>query len=175
MCSARWPTARNFCARGVPDFRKFCKFFARFLRKICIISTLDSRVILRKSVRRLGRENKKILWFEFLYGPPNNTAFSLIFIANFPEFRRALRRKKCVYTVSVRCEKYRIIAAALGEVASLFRSEKVRAWRRHHATFAHKFRERVAKLLECRHALAAKKACTRPACAAKLSQRRCSS
>ena len=30
MRSARWPSARNFCARGVPDFRKFCKFFARF-------------------------------------------------------------------------------------------------------------------------------------------------
>ena len=30
MCSARWPIARKFCARGVPDFRKFCKIFARF-------------------------------------------------------------------------------------------------------------------------------------------------
>ena len=29
MRSARWPSARNFCARGVPDFQKFCKFFAR--------------------------------------------------------------------------------------------------------------------------------------------------
>ena len=45
--SARWPSARNFCARGVPDFRKFCNFFARFLRKICVMSTLNSRVILR--------------------------------------------------------------------------------------------------------------------------------
>ena len=44
--SARWPSARIFCARGVPDFRKFCKFFARILRKICVIPTLDSRFIL---------------------------------------------------------------------------------------------------------------------------------
>ena len=45
-----------FCARGVPDFRKFCKFFARFLRKICVISTLDSRVILHSNARRLEKE-----------------------------------------------------------------------------------------------------------------------
>ena len=30
MRSARWPSAHNFCARIVPDFRKFCKIFARF-------------------------------------------------------------------------------------------------------------------------------------------------
>ena len=45
MRSAR-PSARNFCARSVPDFRNFCKFFARILRKICAISTLSSRLIL---------------------------------------------------------------------------------------------------------------------------------
>ena len=27
MYSARWPSARNFCARGVPDLRKFSKNF----------------------------------------------------------------------------------------------------------------------------------------------------
>ena len=43
-----------FCARGVPDFRKFCKFFARFLRKICVISTLDSRVIAEAPLGALG-------------------------------------------------------------------------------------------------------------------------
>ena len=56
MQKARWPSARKFCARGVPNFRKFCKIFARFLRKICVISTLHSRVILRSSARRLGNE-----------------------------------------------------------------------------------------------------------------------
>ena len=29
MRSLRWPNARSFCARGAPDFRKFCNFFAR--------------------------------------------------------------------------------------------------------------------------------------------------
>ena len=56
MRSARWPSACNFCARGVPDFRKFCKFFARILRKICVISTLDSRFILHQNAHRLGQE-----------------------------------------------------------------------------------------------------------------------
>ena len=36
----------------------------------------------------------------------------------------ALRRKNCVYSASVRCEKYRNVAAAVGEVGRLFRSEK---------------------------------------------------
>ena len=45
-----------FVRGGVPDFRKFCKCFARFLRKICVISTLDSRVILHSNARRLGKE-----------------------------------------------------------------------------------------------------------------------
>ena len=56
MRNARWPSACIFCARGVPDFRKFCKIFARILRKICAISTLDSRVILHQNARRLGKE-----------------------------------------------------------------------------------------------------------------------
>ena len=56
MRSARWPTARNFCARGVPDFRKFCKLFARFLRNICVISMLDSRVILHSNAHRIRKE-----------------------------------------------------------------------------------------------------------------------
>ena len=68
-----------------------------------------------------------------------------------------MRRKNCVYSASIRCEKYRDVAAALGEVASLFRSEKVRAWRRDHAKFAQKFRERIAKLPEFRHAARRKK------------------
>ena len=58
--SARWPSARNFCARGVPDFRNFCKFFARFLRKFCVISTLDSRVILHWNAYRLAKELQHI-------------------------------------------------------------------------------------------------------------------
>ena len=29
MHSARWPSARKFCVRGVPDFRKFCKNYFR--------------------------------------------------------------------------------------------------------------------------------------------------
>ena len=46
-------------------------------------------------------------------------------IVRFPEFRRALRRKKCVYSASVRIEKYRNVALALGEVVRLFGSENV--------------------------------------------------
>ena len=35
MRSARWPSARNLCARGVPDFRKFfARFFAQILRHL---------------------------------------------------------------------------------------------------------------------------------------------
>ena len=44
MCSARWPDACKFCARGAPKFRKFCNFFARFRRKVCVISTPDARL-----------------------------------------------------------------------------------------------------------------------------------
>ena len=90
-------------------------------------------------------------------------------IAKFPEFRRALRRKNCVYSASVRCEKYCNVAAALGEVAGLFRSVKVRAWRRDHAKFAQKFRERIAKLPEFRHAARIKKKiCSASVCKIKL-------
>ena len=38
------PSARRFCARGAPKFRKFCKFFARFRREVCVISTPDARL-----------------------------------------------------------------------------------------------------------------------------------
>ena len=37
FCSMRsgcWPNARSFCARGAPEFRKFCNFFAQNLRDI---------------------------------------------------------------------------------------------------------------------------------------------
>ena len=71
-------------------------------------------------------------------------------IAKFPEFRRALRRKNCVYSASVRCVKSCNVAAALQSVGTLFRSEKVRVWRRAHAKFAQKFRERIAKFSEFR-------------------------
>ena len=38
----RWPSSRNFSARGAPKiFRKFAIFFARVGRKICVIPTLD--------------------------------------------------------------------------------------------------------------------------------------
>ena len=39
-----WPNACKFCARGAPKLRKFCNFFARFRRKICVISTPDARL-----------------------------------------------------------------------------------------------------------------------------------
>ena len=42
MRSLRWPNARSFCARGAPDFRKFCNFFARLWRKNCVTSTPDA-------------------------------------------------------------------------------------------------------------------------------------
>ena len=58
-----------------------------------------------------------------------------------------------MYSAHNHCEKYRDVAAALGEVGSLFRSEEVRAWRRDHAKFAQKFRERIAKLPEFRRAM----------------------
>ena len=38
------------------DFRNFCKFFARFLRKFCVISTLHSRFILHWNAYRLAKE-----------------------------------------------------------------------------------------------------------------------
>ena len=44
MRNVRGPSARKFCARGSPKFRKFCNFFARFRRKICVISTPDARL-----------------------------------------------------------------------------------------------------------------------------------
>ena len=53
--------------------------------------------------------------------------------------------------------KSRNVAAALSEVGDLFRSEKVRVWRRAHAKFAQKFRERIAKFPEFRHAARRKK------------------
>ena len=42
MKAARWPSARSFCARGAPDFQKFCNFFARVWRKTCVTSTPDA-------------------------------------------------------------------------------------------------------------------------------------
>ena len=93
-------------------------------------------------------------------------------IAKFPEFRRALRRKSCVYSASVRGEKYRNVDVALGEVGSLFRSEKVRAWRRDHAKFAQNSGEKFAKIPEIQHAPRTKIARTQPACAAHTAQRR---
>ena len=47
-----------FGARGAPDFRKFCKLFAQLLRKICVIPTLDSRIIFHSNAHRLGNEIK---------------------------------------------------------------------------------------------------------------------
>ena len=82
MHSARWPSARNFCARGVPDFRNFCKFFARFLRKICVISTLDSRVILHSNARRLGKELQR------------SSAVRATTLAEFTQLLRARRAEK---------------------------------------------------------------------------------
>ena len=37
---------RGACRIIGPNFQNFCKIFARFLRRFCVISTLDSRVIL---------------------------------------------------------------------------------------------------------------------------------
>ena len=34
----------NFCARGAPKYREFYNFFARFRRKVCVISTPDARL-----------------------------------------------------------------------------------------------------------------------------------
>ena len=44
--------------------------------------------------------------------------------------------------------KSRNVAASLGEIGSLFRSEKVRVRRRDHAKSAQNFQERIAKFLE---------------------------
>ena len=82
MRSARWPSACNFCARGVPDFRKFCKFFARFLRKICVISTLDSRFILHQNAHRLGQELQR------------SSALRATTLAEFTQLLRARRAEK---------------------------------------------------------------------------------
>ena len=56
MRSARWPSACDFCARGVPDFRNFANFSRKFLRRICVSSTLDPRIILHENSHRLGIE-----------------------------------------------------------------------------------------------------------------------
>ena len=40
--SARWPSARNFSASGMPKFRKFCNSCAKFLRKFYVNSTPDA-------------------------------------------------------------------------------------------------------------------------------------
>ena len=82
MRSARWPSACNFCARGVPDFRKFCKIFARFLRKICVISTLDSRFILHQNAHRLGQELQR------------SSALRATTLAEFTQLLRARRAEK---------------------------------------------------------------------------------
>ena len=71
-----------FCARGVPDFRKFCKFFARFLRKICVISTLDSRFILHQNAHRLGQELQR------------SSALRATTLAEFTQLLRARRAEK---------------------------------------------------------------------------------
>ena len=55
MHSARWPSARNFCARGVPDFQKFCKTFARFLRKFFeILRDLDAGLARNLALDRIS-------------------------------------------------------------------------------------------------------------------------
>ena len=58
------------------------------------------------------------------------------------------------------------VTEALDRFHRLFTFEKVRAWRRDHAKFAQKLRERIAKFPEFRHAARRKVACTRSACAA---------
>ena len=85
-----------FCARGVPDFRKFCKFFARFLRNICVISTLDSRVILLKAYADSEKSCNEILRFAQPRGP-SSRKFSARgapkFFGNFAILSRELRAK----------------------------------------------------------------------------------
>ena len=73
-------------------------------------------------------------------------------LQDFQTFGALCAKKNCVYSASVRCEKYRNGSSYLGEVGSLFRSEKVCVWRRDHAKFAQKFREKNAKRQEFRHA-----------------------
>ena len=70
-----------FCARAVPDFRTISKFFARFLRKICVISTLDARVILHQNARRLGQELQR------------SSALRATKLADSTQLLRAARRK----------------------------------------------------------------------------------
>ena len=52
-----------FVRGGVADFRKICKFFARILRKLGVISTLDSRVILHENPSDSGKSCDEVLWF----------------------------------------------------------------------------------------------------------------
>ena len=72
----------QFLCAGRPDFRKFCKIFARFLRKICIISTLDSRVIFHWNACRLGDELQR------------SSALRATTLAEFTQLLRARRAEK---------------------------------------------------------------------------------
>ena len=51
MLAASWPVARKFWARGVPEFRKFCKFFARFFAQI--LRDLDAALALYLALERI--------------------------------------------------------------------------------------------------------------------------
>ncbi len=58
MHSSRSTSARNFLCAGRAGFPEILQNFraVKISRKICVISTLDSRVILHSNARRLGKE-----------------------------------------------------------------------------------------------------------------------
>ena len=57
LCTAHAGRVHAIFVRGACRISgNFANFFARFLRKICVIPTLDSRVILHSSARRLDKE-----------------------------------------------------------------------------------------------------------------------
>ena len=57
----------NFYARGVPDFRKFCKFFARFLRKICVSGSRNRAWTHSKIIFFQITSNDKVSHFKIAY------------------------------------------------------------------------------------------------------------
>ena len=92
-------------------------------------------------------------------------------IANFRKFGAPRAEKFLEISQHALCEPKNVVAAFKG-VVSTSKCEKVRVWRRCHASFAPNSREEIAKFLEIRRAARTKTACTRPASRCACSQKR---
>ena len=63
MCSARWPDARKFCARGAPKFQEFCNSFARSGRKTLRDLDADRALFRWQRTRDLFKSFKDVIRF----------------------------------------------------------------------------------------------------------------